>query len=275
MRSHASGIKARIVPLRRDKRAPPQPAGSRSPRDGMQASSQARDRLRGRSWDCCQQNQRPDTTRKQPAAEASYVAAPGAREKRSSKAANPAPGSPGPSCCSLARRPESGSRHGDDRPAKRREKVTGNDSVRRCVEGVAGRSGALRSAADGSDGTRTRGLRRDRARLSSAKSPETRGWGLSRSLSRHLFTGRSRPLRAARAANPTRPSLDRGRHRRDSVVGVRQTHRCPGPPSAAIANAHHQSLSPPRHPGEQSNPGFPPSLQTQQERSEGCAGPAP
>jgi hypothetical protein len=41
----------------------------------------------------------------------------------------------------------------------------------------AGRSGALRSTADGSDGTRTRGLRRDRARLSSTKSLQTRGLG--------------------------------------------------------------------------------------------------
>ncbi len=49
------------------------------------------------------------------------------------------------------------------------KKVTGNESARRCVEGVAGRSGALRSAADGSDGTRTRGLRRDRAALVDSK----------------------------------------------------------------------------------------------------------
>ena len=119
----------------------------------------------------------PHTTRKQPAAEASYVAAPGARERRSSRLRIRLPGARDLRAAHLAGRPESGSRPANDRPAKRPRKGDGQRIGPPCVEGVAGRSGALRCAADGSDGTRTRGLRRDRARLSRAKSLQTRGLG--------------------------------------------------------------------------------------------------
>jgi hypothetical protein len=152
----------------------------------------------------------PRTTRKRHAPETSYVAAPGARERRSSKAANPAPGSPGPSCCSPCM--TAGVRLASRRrpTSQAPQKVTGNESVRRFVEGVraaAARCGPLRTGATGLEPA-TSGVTE---RGSAAQSPRKHaGWELERSPCRHLFADRSRPLRAAGAANPTRPSLDRG-----------------------------------------------------------------
>jgi len=107
------------------------------------------------------------------------------------------------------------------------KKVTGNESVRRCVEGV-------QAAADGSDGTRTRDLRRDRAALVVVKALQTRELGAAAvTLPSPFCSPQPAAADRRRRGKPTGVSLAPGRHRRDCVAGVRQTHRYSGPPSAA------------------------------------------
>jgi hypothetical protein len=89
-----------------------------------------------------------------------------------------APGLPPPAePVSYARLPSARLRQVPPHSERGEQRVTGDESGRRGSEGVragAARCGPLRS---GSDGTRTRGLRRDRARLSSAKPLQTRELG--------------------------------------------------------------------------------------------------
>ena len=110
-------------------------------------------------------------------------------------------------------------------------------------------------------------------RGSAAQSPcKHVGLELSRSLSCHVFQAAAGRCEPHEPASRLVAGLDPGRHRRDCVVEVRQTHhRCSGPRSW---RSQTRVISP--KPAETSRRAkrsrIPDLVATQQERSEGCGG---
>jgi hypothetical protein len=140
-----------------------------------------------------------NTTRKQHVEGRATRHAPGLARDAPIKAASAAPGTLDLLLLALALRPESGPASPGRPTSQARKKVTANESGRgawrQCgpQRRAAGRSGRERTGATGLEPA-TSGVT---GRCSAAQSPCKRvGWELARSLCRHLFAVRSRPLGA-------------------------------------------------------------------------------